>query len=105
MALAFIGPAAVVMATWQLTAGSNASAAVTSTPPPQASASTGGGAGATVVPAVVPTRSFAGPPPRAGFHEFPADCTVTHLASDDPIVFPGVPGAAHNHTFIGNLTT
>ncbi|GAA1668552.1 DUF1996 domain-containing protein [Glycomyces endophyticus] len=35
-------------------------------------------------------------------HEFQANCTVDHTANDDPIVYPGVPGASHNHTFIGN---
>ncbi|MEU6858953.1 DUF1996 domain-containing protein [Glycomyces sp. NPDC046736] len=35
-------------------------------------------------------------------HEFQANCTVDHIANDDPIVFPGQPGASHSHTFIGN---
>ncbi|MCD0445476.1 DUF1996 domain-containing protein [Glycomyces sp. A-F 0318] len=35
-------------------------------------------------------------------HEFQANCTVDHTAPDDPIVFPGQPGASHDHTFIGN---
>ncbi|APU15882.1 MULTISPECIES: DUF1996 domain-containing protein [Actinoalloteichus] len=38
-------------------------------------------------------------------HEFQANCSVTHHAADDPIMFPGMPGASHNHTFIGNTTT
>jgi hypothetical protein len=37
--------------------------------------------------------------------EFHATCTVSHHASDDPIVFPGLPGASHNHTFWGNRST
>jgi hypothetical protein len=37
--------------------------------------------------------------------EFNAQCTVSHHAGDDPIVFPGLAGASHNHTFIGNKTT
>jgi Domain of unknown function (DUF1996)/Carbohydrate binding module (family 6) len=37
--------------------------------------------------------------------EFHAECTVDHHASDDPIVFPGRPGASHNHTFFGNTST
>jgi hypothetical protein len=37
--------------------------------------------------------------------EFNASCKVSHHASDDPIVFPGLAGASHNHTFIGNKTT
>ncbi|MEU6247451.1 DUF1996 domain-containing protein [Glycomyces sp. NPDC047010] len=34
-------------------------------------------------------------------HEFQANCTIHHTAQDDPIVYPGVPGASHDHTFIG----
>jgi hypothetical protein len=37
--------------------------------------------------------------------EFNASCKVSHHGSDDPIVFPGLAGASHNHTFIGNKTT
>ena len=37
--------------------------------------------------------------------EFHATCTVSHHAGDDPIVFPGLAGASHNHTFWGNETT
>jgi hypothetical protein len=44
-------------------------------------------------------------PPRAQYHEMHADCQVNHRLSDDPIVFPGLPGASHNHTFIGNPKT
>ncbi|MFI5912075.1 DUF1996 domain-containing protein [Dactylosporangium sp. NPDC051541] len=43
-------------------------------------------------------------PPRAQYHEMHANCTVNHTLSDDPIVFPGLPGASHNHSFIGNPT-
>ena len=32
-------------------------------------------------------------------------CPFSHRASDDPIVFPGQPGAAHRHDFFGNETT
>jgi Domain of unknown function (DUF1996) len=34
--------------------------------------------------------------------EFSVLCTPTHQQADDPIVFPGQPGAAHMHQFIGN---
>jgi hypothetical protein len=37
--------------------------------------------------------------------EFNASCTVSHSNSDDPIVFPGMPGASHMHTFMGNDST
>jgi hypothetical protein len=32
-------------------------------------------------------------------------CRFSHRAADDPIVFPGVPGASHSHDFFGNRTT
>lgn len=44
-------------------------------------------------------------PPHAQYQEMHADCTVNHLLSDDPIVFPGQAGVSHNHSFIGNPTT
>jgi hypothetical protein len=34
--------------------------------------------------------------------EFRADCQYSHSLPDDPIVAPGIPGASHMHTFIGN---
>jgi hypothetical protein len=34
--------------------------------------------------------------------EFRADCLYSHSLADDPIVAPGIPGASHMHTFIGN---
>jgi hypothetical protein len=34
--------------------------------------------------------------------EFRADCTYSHRLADDPIVFPGMPGASHLHSFVGN---
>ncbi|MEA2472621.1 MAG: hypothetical protein QOE06_536 [Thermoleophilaceae bacterium] len=37
--------------------------------------------------------------------EFVANCTLSHRAPDDPIVFPGRPGAAHMHDFYGNRST
>ncbi|MFD0313157.1 DUF1996 domain-containing protein [Streptomyces flavalbus] len=44
-------------------------------------------------------------PPPAYFHEFQANCAVTHTAPDDPIVYPGQPGRSHDHTFMGNTST
>lgn len=38
-------------------------------------------------------------------HEFQANCTISHTAFDDPIVYPGQPGQSHHHTFLGNTTT
>ncbi|PRX96743.1 DUF1996 domain-containing protein [Allonocardiopsis opalescens] len=44
-------------------------------------------------------------PPFAVHREFQANCTVSHTAPDDPIVYPGRPGGSHDHTFMGNTTT
>ncbi|MEV6012063.1 DUF1996 domain-containing protein [Streptomyces sp. NPDC051976] len=46
-----------------------------------------------------------GNPAHALFHEFQANCNATHDAPDDPIVYPGKPGASHMHTFLGNTIT
>lgn len=51
---------------------------------------------------VAPTRHI-GPQGRAG--QFVTDCGFSHSAADDPIVYPGVPGASHWHDFFGNATT
>ncbi|WP_433728051.1 DUF1996 domain-containing protein [Actinoplanes sp. CA-051413] len=37
--------------------------------------------------------------------EFNAGCTVSHHLNDDPIIFPGMAGASHAHTFLGNTST
>jgi hypothetical protein len=55
-------------------------------------------------PQVVTTPSTHNPP-HAYFHEFQANCSVSHDLPDDPIVFPGLAGASHMHTFMGNTTT
>jgi hypothetical protein len=44
-----------------------------------------------------------GAPTRAGF--FTSGCAPSHSAADDPIVQPGLPGAAHLHDFFGNRGT
>ncbi len=44
--------------------------------------------------------------PRAvGVAEFVAECAFSHRAPDDPIVFPGLPGASHSHSFFGSTVT
>lgn len=40
--------------------------------------------------------------PEAAFR---VPCGYSHMAFDDPIVFPGQPGASHLHTFFGNTST
>lgn len=37
-----------------------------------------------------------------GVGAFRVVCAYSHMAFDDPIVFPGKPGASHLHTFFGN---
>jgi hypothetical protein len=37
--------------------------------------------------------------------EFFFPCPLSHSAMDDPIVFPGQPGASHMHDFFGNNST
>jgi uncharacterized protein DUF1996/carbohydrate binding protein with CBM6 domain len=37
--------------------------------------------------------------------EFNASCVYSHSHTDDPIIFPGMPGASHMHTFLGNTKT
>jgi len=36
---------------------------------------------------------------------FVGNCRFSHMAMDDPIVFPGKPGASHDHSFVGNVST
>ncbi|MEV6862179.1 DUF1996 domain-containing protein [Streptosporangium subroseum] len=49
------------------------------------------------------------PPPPPGpivrVAEFLAECPFTHRLPDDPIVFPGLPGGSHMHSFFGNPST
>ena len=51
-----------------------------------------------LVPRPVPAGSVRVP-------EFNASCTYSHSHPDDPIVFPGLAGASHMHSFIGNDST
>ncbi|WP_026252110.1 DUF1996 domain-containing protein [Streptomyces sp. PsTaAH-124] len=57
------------------------------------------------VPQVTGVTPSSADPPHRYFHEFQANCSVTHTAPDDPIVFPGQPGKSHDHTFMGNTST
>jgi hypothetical protein len=48
-------------------------------------------------------KTKADPPVNAGnLPEFRADCKYSHRKADDPIVAPGLPGASHMHSFVGN---
>ncbi len=75
------------------------------------------GAVALVVAAVLGPAAFAGGKPKSGDERaaisradlvgvnFVENCRYSHQAPDDPIVYPGKPGASHQHTFVGNSTT
>jgi len=45
--------------------------------------------------------------PSGPLHDgiFLSVCQPSHIAPDDPIVHPGMPGASHQHEFFGNVTT
>ncbi|MFI6266934.1 DUF1996 domain-containing protein [Micromonospora sp. NPDC051006] len=52
------------------------------------------------------TRADADPGPNViRVAEFPADCTYSHRLPDDPIIYPGLPGASHMHSFFGATVT
>jgi hypothetical protein len=36
---------------------------------------------------------------------FISSCGFSHMAMDDPIVYPRQPGVSHDHSFVGNTTT
>ncbi|MEO3854959.1 DUF1996 domain-containing protein [Acrocarpospora sp. B8E8] len=57
-----------------------------------------GGSGSTPMPSPTFTDEVT-------HHEFQANCAFTQNRPDDPIVYPGLPGASHMHTFVGNTTT
>jgi hypothetical protein len=75
------------------------------------------GAVALVVAAVLGPAALAGGKPKSGDERaaisradlvgvnFVENCRYSHQAPDDPIVYPGKPGASHQHTFVGNGTT
>jgi hypothetical protein len=54
-------------------------------------------------PPAPPPPTVSGPPTTHG--EFVAHCPLSHRSNDDPIVHPGQPGTAHQHDFLGNITT
>ena len=47
-----------------------------------------------------PDRPVAGP--QGSVPQFVVECGFSHMAADDPIVYPGQPGASHLHVFFGN---
>ena len=74
------------------------------------------GATMLVVAAALGPAALAGDRPKTGSDRalsradlvgvnFVESCRFSHQAPDDPIVFPGKPGASHQPTFVGNRTT
>jgi hypothetical protein len=46
-----------------------------------------------------------GPAQAAVSGQWKVDCKLSHSSMDDPIVYPGQPGASHLHDFFGNVGT
>lgn len=61
-----------------------------------------GSAGSSVDRVSVTTEQ---PGPGDGTGAFRTFCAFSHMAFDDPIVFPGQPGRSHLHAFFGNTGT
>lgn len=49
-----------------------------------------------------PDRPVTGP--QGAVPQFLVECEFSHAAEDDPIVYPGQPGASHLHVFFGNTS-
>jgi hypothetical protein len=47
----------------------------------------------------------AGRHPKLQGNNFFSNCRFSHVAPDDPIVYPRAPGRSHSHTFFGNTST
>lgn len=52
---------------------------------------------------VIPARAVLDPPRATG--AFRIGCKYSHMAYDDPIVYPGQAGKTHLHAFFGNVRT
>lgn len=63
-----------------------------------------GAAGAPGGPSATPAAGQTTPPPNPQVN-FVSHCRFTRSLADDPIVYPGVSGAAHMHDFFANRTT
>jgi hypothetical protein len=90
-------------------AGSGGASPAPALPPAGALLPAAGAPAAGMGPAevAVPVRPtvVGGTATRTQYHEFRTECTITDHRKDDPIVFPGLAGASHDHTFFGNTTT
>ncbi len=93
-----LGVAAVTLAALPVLRSSSAgrAAAATVTAPPAT------GQSLTLPTPVQPIAAPGTKIPFAQYQEMHANCKPVKQAPDDPLVFPGLPGASHLHTFIGN---
>jgi len=60
---------------------------------------------AVALAAAAATASAAASPQRLHGQNFFSNCFFSHVAPDDPIVYPDQPGHSHSHTFFGAKTT
>jgi hypothetical protein len=78
---------------------------------PAGSSAANGSAATTVHDHLAPDVTSLGQPdkpiagPQGAVPQFLVECSYSHAASDDPIVFPAVSGASHLHVFFGNEST
>jgi hypothetical protein len=101
VAVAALGVAVATLAVLPVlrSTGGGQAAAATLTAPSSTAAS---GQYITLPTPVQPIRAPGTKIPFAQYQEMHANCKPVKQAPDDPLVFPGMPGASHAHTFVGN---
>jgi hypothetical protein len=103
LAIAALGIAAVTVAALPVLRSSGGGEASAQTVPvATSSAPAATGQYLTLPTAVTPVPAPSSKMPFAQYREMHANCKPVKQAADDPLVFPGLPGASHLHTFIGN---
>lgn len=95
--------AARIAAASELATGSARSMSITTHARPAALTFAPVAAGSAVTRAVL--AAFVRRPPFQKPGIFRSTCALSHVAMDDPIVHPAMPGASHSHEFFGNTTT
>ncbi|HVN13296.1 MAG TPA: DUF1996 domain-containing protein [Kineosporiaceae bacterium] len=93
----------------QVTASTTTSASAPGTTTPTTATTTTSVPATTTTATATSTTSVPAQPSGVVFADHVAQfnvlCSSDHYAPDDPIVFPGKPGASHMHTFYGNTST
>ncbi|CAM5732454.1 hypothetical protein SFUMM280S_04910 [Streptomyces fumanus] len=98
------GVGTITAATGQSTGDGPAGHTMTAAAVPSGDDPDGDGYIPVVPPVTGVTPSGREPAPRR-FHEFQANCAVSHTAPDDPVTYPAQPGSSRDHTFLGNTST